>query len=85
MLGSMSLFHWIIVGALVLLLFGGKNKISDLMGDVAKGIKSFKKGMNEDDASAAPPTAPETPVRNIVHQTGPQQQANKPYETNPSP
>jgi sec-independent protein translocase protein TatA len=66
MLGGMSLFHWIIVLAVVLLLFGGKNKISDLMGDVAKGIKSFKKGMNEDEASSA---ASPDPVRNIDRQT----------------
>ena len=48
-MGSMSLIHWIIVGAVLLLFFGGKNKISDVMGDVAKGIKSFKKGLSEDD------------------------------------
>ena len=43
-MGSMSWIHWVIVLAIGLLLFGGKGKISDLMGDVAKGIKSFKKG-----------------------------------------
>ena len=52
-MGSMSLIHWIILGALALLLFGGKNKISDVMGDVAKGIKSFKKGLSEDDEPKA--------------------------------
>ena len=58
-MGSMSLIHWIIVGAVLLLLFGGKNKISDVMGDVAKGIKSFKKGLNEDDEkTAARPVEP---------------------------
>jgi sec-independent protein translocase protein TatA len=41
--------HWLIVAVVVLLLFG-RGKISELMGDVAKGIKSFKKGLNEDDA-----------------------------------
>jgi sec-independent protein translocase protein TatA len=47
-------------GAVALLLFGGKGKISDLMGDVAKGVKSFKKGMADDDEEApkAAPTAP---------------------------
>ena len=49
-MGSMSIWHWMLFGAVALLLFGGKGKISDIMGDVAKGIKSFKKGMNEDDA-----------------------------------
>ncbi len=45
---SMSIWHWIVVIAVVLLLFG-RGKISDLMGDVAQGIKAFKKGMAEDD------------------------------------
>ena len=47
-MGSFSIWHWIIVLVLILLLFG-RGKISELMGDVAKGIKSFKKGMAEDD------------------------------------
>lgn len=49
-MGSMSIWHWIVVIAVVLLLFG-RGKISDLMGDVAQGIKSFKKGMAEDDTA----------------------------------
>jgi sec-independent protein translocase protein TatA len=51
-MGSFSIWHWIVVGAIALLLFGGKGKISDLMGDIAKGIKSFKKGMSEDEDTA---------------------------------
>jgi sec-independent protein translocase protein TatA len=47
-MGSFSIWHWMIVLLLVMVLFG-RGKISDLMGDVAKGIKSFKKGMAEDD------------------------------------
>lgn len=53
-MGSFSIWHWLVVGILVLLLFG-KGRFSDMMGDVAKGIKSFKKGMSEDDV---PPAAP---------------------------
>ena len=52
-MGSFSIWHWLIVGILVLLLFG-KGRFSDMMGDVAKGIKSFKKGMSEDDAPVPP-------------------------------
>ena len=62
-MGSMSIWHWIILGAIVLLLFGGKGKISDLMGDFAKGIKSFKKGM-ADEADAAKADT----VKTIDHQ-----------------
>ena len=52
-MGSFSIWHWMLFGAVALLLFGGKGKISDLMGDVAKGIKSFKKGMAEDDRTTS--------------------------------
>jgi sec-independent protein translocase protein TatA len=54
-MGGFSLWHWLIVGIVILLLFG-KGRFSDMMGDVAKGLKSFKKGMSEDDEPApAPP------------------------------
>ncbi|MGQ0659521.1 twin-arginine translocase TatA/TatE family subunit [Sphingosinicella sp.] len=51
-MGGFSLWHWLIVGLVVLLLFG-KGRFSDMMGDVAKGLKSFKKGMSEDEEAAA--------------------------------
>jgi len=50
-MGSFSIWHWLIVLAVVLLLFG-RGKIPELMGDVAKGIKNFKSGMSDDDAAA---------------------------------
>jgi sec-independent protein translocase protein TatA len=46
-MGSFSIWHWIIVLVVVLLLFG-RGKIPELMGDLAKGINSFKKGMKEE-------------------------------------
>lgn len=49
-MGAFSIWHWIIVLIIVLLLFG-KGKIPTLMADMAKGIKSFKKNMSEEDAS----------------------------------
>jgi sec-independent protein translocase protein TatA len=67
-MGSLSIWHWLIVLAVGLLLFGGRGKISELMGDVAKGIKAFKKGMSEEEAAAANATpATETP-KSIDHQ-----------------
>jgi sec-independent protein translocase protein TatA len=56
-MGSFSIWHWLIVLAVVLIVFGGSGKISSIMGDVAKGIKSFKKGMTEDETAAAPAPA----------------------------
>ena len=51
-MGSLSVWHWLLFLAVALLMFGGSGKISSIMGDVAKGIKSFKKGMAEDDETA---------------------------------
>ena len=51
-MGAFSIWHWLIVLVVVLVLFGGKGKISALMGDFGKGLKSFKKGMKEEEASA---------------------------------
>lgn len=65
-MGSLSIWHWLIVGAVLLLVFGGRGKISDMMGDVAKGIKAFKKGMAEDDDETAAKT--DAPVKTIDHQ-----------------
>jgi sec-independent protein translocase protein TatA len=62
-MGSFSIWHWLVVLVVVLLLFG-RGKISDLMGDVAGGIKAFKKGMAEDDKTA---DAKSEPVKTIDH------------------
>jgi sec-independent protein translocase protein TatA len=51
-MGSLSIWHWLLFLAVALLMFGGSGKISSIMGDVAKGIKSFKKGMAEDEEAA---------------------------------
>ena len=47
-MGSFSLIHWVILAVLILLLFGG-SRFSNMMGEVAKGLKSFKKGMTDED------------------------------------
>ena len=58
-MGMDSLWHWIIAGAVVLLLFGGRGKLSGLMGDAAKGIRAFKDGLKGDVAETpATPAAP---------------------------
>lgn len=76
-MGSVSIWHWVVVGVIVMLLFG-RGKISDLMGDVAKGIKSFKKGMAEDDAPA-PANPADSKV--IDHAAQPAEKAQAKAET----
>ena len=56
-MGGLSLWHWLVVIILVLLLFG-KGRISDMMGDLGKGLKSFKQGMAEDDDKTSRPAEP---------------------------
>ena len=53
-MGGFSIWHWLVVGVILLLLFG-KGRFSAMMGDVAKGIKSFKKGMTEDEEETPSP------------------------------
>lgn len=68
-MGSFSIWHWLIVLVVVLLLFG-RGKIPELMGDFAKGIKSFKKGMADDETAAAAPASTTTPeVKTIDHKS----------------
>lgn len=69
-MGSFSIWHWLIVLVIVLLLFG-KGKISDVMGDIAKGVKSFKKGMSDDDDAEKPSIdhKPSEPVRTTEEKT----------------
>lgn len=69
----MGLQHWLLVAVLVLLLFG-RGKISELMGDMAKGIKSFKKGLAEED-DVAENMAQRSP-QTIEHRADPQVRQN---------
>jgi sec-independent protein translocase protein TatA len=54
-MGSFSIWHLLLIAVVVLVLFGGKGKLSDIMGDFAKGIKSFKKGLTEEEDKSTPP------------------------------
>jgi sec-independent protein translocase protein TatA len=64
-MGGFSLWHILILAVLVLLLFGG-NRFSAMMGDVAKGLKSFKQGLSDEDKPAdqrqIPPQQPQAPI-----------------------
>lgn len=58
-MGSFSIWHWLIVLAVVLIVFGGSGKISTLMGDFAKGIKSFKRNLEDDESMEHGATKPD--------------------------
>jgi sec-independent protein translocase protein TatA len=65
-MGSLSIWHWLVVVVVVLLLFG-RGKISELMGDMAQGIKAFKKGMADETEAKVEPAKVEPP-KTIDHQ-----------------
>ena len=69
-MGSFSIWHWMLFIAVALLLFVGKGKISDIMGDVAKGVKSFKKGMADDDEEKPASTVASSAPRTIENRVG---------------
>ncbi len=57
MFGKLGWVEIVVIGALVLMIFGGRGKISAMMGDVAKGIKSFRRGMKEPDVDTSQTTS----------------------------
>ncbi|WP_448579770.1 twin-arginine translocase TatA/TatE family subunit [Thermaurantiacus sp.] len=67
-MGSMSIWHWVIVGLVVLVLFG-RGRISEMMGDFGKGIKAFRKGLSEDEAAAQGNAAREAAARPLPQVT----------------
>jgi len=58
-MGSFSPVHWIIIAVVVLLLFGGRGKLSGIMGDAAKGIRAFQDGLKGDHPPAASQPVPQ--------------------------
>ena len=63
-MGTFGPIHWIIFGAIVLLLFGGRGKLSSIMGDAAKGVRAFREGLKGDEAPpASEPAKPLPPVQ----------------------
>jgi len=73
-MGTFSAWHWILVAIVVLLLFG-RGKISEFMGDAAKGIKAFKKGLAEEDKPEAPVASPTIDHQPATTATAPVQPA----------
>jgi sec-independent protein translocase protein TatA len=78
-MGSFSLMHWIVVLAIILILFGA-GKLPRVMGDFAKGIKAFKAGMKEEDEAETPPPAQVSPPGAAASAAAPAGAADRPRE-----
>jgi sec-independent protein translocase protein TatA len=78
-MGSFSLMHWIVVLAIILILFGA-GKLPRVMGDFAKGIKAFKAGMKEEDEAEAAPPAQVPPPAAAATTAAPAEVADRPRQ-----
>lgn len=70
-MGSLSPLHWLIIAVVALLLFGGRGKLSGLMGDAAKGIKAFKEGLKDEPADAKKPAEAQPPLPRAENEQDP--------------
>jgi len=64
--GTFSIMHWLVVLAVVLLLFGGRGKVSAIMGDFGKGLRNFKTGLKGDEDSAETETETEAEEPEVI-------------------
>jgi sec-independent protein translocase protein TatA len=78
-MGSFSLMHWMVVLAIILILFGA-GKLPRVMGDFAKGIKAFKAGMKEEDEAETTPPAQVPPPVAAASTAAPAGAADRPRE-----
>jgi len=78
-MGSFSLMHWIVVLAIILILFGA-GKLPRVMGDFAKGIKAFKAGMKEEDEAETTSPAQVPPPGAATSTAAPAGAADRPRE-----
>jgi sec-independent protein translocase protein TatA len=78
-MGSFSLMHWIVVLAIILILFGA-GKLPRVMGDFAKGIKAFKAGMKDEDEAETPPPAQVPPPGAVASSAAPAGAADRSRE-----
>jgi sec-independent protein translocase protein TatA len=62
-MGTFGPIHWIVVAVIVLLLFGGRGRLSGMMGDAAKGIKAFREGLKGDEESKKDEEPEEPPAK----------------------
>jgi sec-independent protein translocase protein TatA len=76
-MGAWGIGHWLVVGVVVMVLFGGRGKISGVMGDFAQGIKAFKKGLAEDDTAETGKNGAD--VKSVANQA--KQVAEKPVDS----
>jgi len=61
MMGSLSIWHWLIVGLVAVVVFGGRGRLSSIMGDAAKGIRAFQDGLKGDGDGDKPTTSTSLP------------------------
>lgn len=82
-MGSLSIWHWLIVLVIVALVFGGRGKLSGIMGDAAKGVRAFREGLKGEDevAKEEEPAKPLPKAKSEARSPAPRTTAAKPRAT----
>ena len=75
-MGAFTIWHWLVVLIIVALVFGGRGKLSGIMGDAAKGVRAFREGLKgEDDAAQEEAAPPPKPIAKTAAKTAPKARA----------
>ncbi len=74
-MGTFGPIHWLVVAVLVLLLFGGRGKLSSIMGDAAKGVRAFREGLKGEEDAREETTPPARPLADTTTKTAPKARA----------
>ena len=70
-MGTFTIWHWLVVLIIVALVFGGRGKLSGIMGDAAKGVRAFREGLKGEDEVAEEPAPPPKPIAKTASKAAP--------------
>jgi sec-independent protein translocase protein TatA len=74
-MGTFTIWHWLVVLIIVALVFGGRGKLSGIMGDAAKGVRAFREGLKGEEEAHEEPAPPPKPIAKTAAKTAPRKTA----------
>jgi sec-independent protein translocase protein TatA len=75
-MGAFTIWHWLVVLIIVALVFGGRGKLSGIMGDAAKGVRAFREGLKGEEEAHEEPAPPAKPIAKTAANTAPRKTAS---------
>jgi sec-independent protein translocase protein TatA len=74
-MGAFTIWHWLVVLIIVALVFGGRGKLSGIMGDAAKGVRAFREGLKGEEEAHEDPAPAAKPIAKTAAKTAPKARA----------